>query len=178
MTLAIILVIAAAVALVVIFRISFSRALRPKADASLAQRIQPLDVEAFRNLVDPAEREYLRRWLPAAEFREVQRKRLRAMAAYVQVAAQNAAILVGIAQNALESSNPQTADAARQLIDNALLLRRNATFALMKIYIAMAWPDSNMAAMPILNGYLQLSGSAMLLGRLQNPAVPVRISAS
>ena len=178
MTLAIILIVAAALALIVIFRISVSQSLRMSADASLANRIQPLDVEAFRNLIDPTEREYLRRRLPAGEFREVQRERLRAMAAYVQTASRNAAILVNMAQPALASSDAQTVEAARQLIDNALLLRRNATFALFRIYIAMAWPDSNMAAAPILQGYVQLNGSAMLLGRLQHPTVPVRISAS
>jgi hypothetical protein len=177
MTLAIILIVAAALALVVIFRISFSRALQVSGDASVSGRIESLDVDAFRNLIDPREREYLRRRLPAAEFREVQRQRLRAMAAYVQVAGRNAAVLVNMAQGALTASEPQTVEAARQLIDNALLLRRNATLALFRIYVAMAWPDWDLAAAPILNGYIQLNGAAMLLGRLQNPAAPLRISA-
>ena len=54
----------------------------------------------------------------------------------------------------------------------------NATIALLRIYVALAWPQSALVAAPILHGYEQLSGRAMLLGRLQNPAVPVRISAS
>ena len=178
MTLAIILVIAAVLGLVAIFVISVRGGLRLSRHASRSQRIEPLDVEAFRNLIDPAEREYLRRRLHSAEFREVQRKRLKAMAVYVGTAARNADVLANVAKSSLASENPQTAEAARQLIDNALLLRRNATFALLRIYIAMAWPDSNMAAAPILQGYVQLNGSAMLLGRLQNPAVPVRISAT
>jgi hypothetical protein len=69
-------------------------------------------------------------------------------------------------------------EAARRLVDNALLLRRNATFALLKIYFAMAWLNSVPAAAPILHGYEQLNGSAMLLGRLQNPTASVRISAT
>jgi hypothetical protein len=177
MTLAIILIVAASLALIVILGISFSRALQVSGDASVSKRVQPLDVDAFRNLIDPTEREYLRSRLPGAEFREVQRQRLRAMAAYVQVAGRNAAVLVNMAQGGLASSDAHTAEAARQLIDGALLLRRNAAFALLKIYIAMAWPDWDMAAAPILNGYVQLNGAAMLLGRLQNPAEPVRISA-
>jgi hypothetical protein len=176
MTLAIFLVIAAALALVFIFGISISRSLQISAGSSLATQIQPIDVEAFRNLIDPAEREYLRRRLPASEFRVVQRERLRAMASYVQAAARNAAVLVRIGQPALSSADPQTAEAARQMIDNALLLRRNAFYALCRIYAALAWPDSGLAAAPILHGYEQLNGSAMLLGRLQNPATPVRIS--
>lgn len=176
MTIAVILVIAAALALILILGVTVSRSLQISG-AGLVLQIQPVDIEAFRNLVDPAEDQYLRRRLPAAEFRTVRRERLRAMAAYVQVAGRNATVLVRIGQTALAANDPQTAAAARQLVDQALLLRRNATFALLKIYVALAWPNSGLAASPVLHDYERLSGSAMLLGRLQNPAVPVRIAA-
>jgi hypothetical protein len=97
------------------------------------------------------------------------------MAAYVQVAGRNAAILTRMGQSALAASDPHTAQAARELVENALLLRRNALLALFRIYVALAWPHSGVAASPILHGYEQLNGSAMLLGRLQNPAASVRI---
>jgi hypothetical protein len=176
MTLAIILVVAAALALVFILSITVSRSLQVS-NTSLAGRIQPLDLEAFRNLTDAAEDEYLRRRLRPADFRSVRRERLRATAAYVQVAGRNATALVRIGQSALAANDSETAEAAHQLVDQALLMRRNATFALVKIYVALAWPNSGFAAKPIVVGYQRLSGSAMLLGRLQNPAVPVRISA-
>jgi hypothetical protein len=178
MTLAIIFVITAAVALIFILGFALSSSLQASPGTSLTAQIQPIDVEAFRNLIDPAEDNYLRRRLPPAEFRMVQRHRLRALAAYVQVAGRNAAVLVRMGQSALTADNAQTAEAARRLVDNALLLRRNAAFALLRIYVALAWPNSGLAAAPILHGYEQLNGSAMLLGRLQNPAAPVRISAS
>jgi hypothetical protein len=178
MTLAIILVIAAALALVFILVVTVSRGLQISEGSSLAARIQPIDVEAFRNLIDPAEDDYLRRRLSASEFRLVRRQRLRAMAEYVKTAGRNAAVLILMGQNALSADNAKTAEAARRLVDNALLLRRNAAFALLRIYVALAWPNSGLAAAPVLHGYEQLNGSAMLLGRLQNPAAPVRISAS
>ena len=178
MTLAIILVIAAAVALIVILGVALSRSLQLSAGTNLATQIQPIDVEAFRNLIDPAEDDYLRRRLPAAEFRIVRRRRLRAMAAYVHTAGRNAAVLVRMGQAALAAGDVPTVEAARRLVDNALLLRRNAAFALLRIYLALAWPNSGLAAEPVLRGYEKLNGSAMLLGRLQNPAAPVRISAS
>ncbi len=178
MTLAIILVLAATVALVVILRITLSGSLQLSGNASLAKQIQPIDVAAFRNLVDPAEDDYLRRRLPASEFRVVRRERLRATAAYVRVAGSNAAVLVTMGQNALSASDAHTAEAARQLVNDALLLRRNAAFAVLRIYVALAWPNSGRAAVPVLRGYERLNGAAMLLGRLQNPAAPVRISAT
>jgi hypothetical protein len=77
----------------------------------------------------------------------------------------------------LASSDTQTVEAARQLVNDALMLRRNATLVLMKIYILLAWPNSGLIATPILHGYERMSGAAMLLGRLQHPSVPVRPAA-
>ena len=175
MSIAILLILAAVFALIFIVRITISRAVT-SSQTGLAQQIQPIDIEAFRNLIDTAENEYLRRRLPPAEFRAVQRARLRAMAAYILTAARNAAFLVRIGQAALGSNSPATVEAARQLVDNALLLRRNAAFALFRIYVEVAWPNEGTAAALIVHSYEKVSGSAMLLGRLQNPVVPVRIS--
>jgi hypothetical protein len=178
MTLAIILIIAAAVALVFIFTISVTRTLQVSRSSNPEGQIQPLDLVAFRNLISSAETDYLRQRLPAREFRQVQKERLRATAAYVQTAAQNAAILIQIGQLAQASADPRAVAAGRQLADNAVLLRRNATYALFRIYVALAWPASSATGDAILDGYQQLSTSAMLLGRLQNPASPVRISST
>ena len=174
MTLAILLVVFAVITLFVILRVSVSRSLRLR--NANTPGIEPIDVEAFRNLVNPTEDEYLHRRLPAAEFRRVQRERLRAAAAYIRVAGRNATVLVAVGQAAMAASDQRTAEAARQLVDSALLLRRNTTFALMRINLAMAWPSVGLSATPVLSGYERLNSSAMLLGRLQNPAIPVRIS--
>jgi hypothetical protein len=175
MTLAILLVVFAVITLFVILRVSVSISLRLRNEN--APGIEPIDVEAFRNLVNPAENEYLHCRLPSAEFRRVQRERLRAAAAYIRVAGRNATVLVAVGQAAMAASDQRTAEAARQLVDSALLLRRNTTFALMRINLALAWPTVGLSAVPVLTGYERLNSSAMLLGRLQNPAVPVRISA-
>ena len=178
MTLALVLVVAAALALILILGVTVSTHLQLSPGSALARRIEPIDIEAFQNLINPTENDYLRRRLPASEFRTVQRERLRAAASYIRVAGRNAAILIGVGQAALHASDPATSEAARQLVDNALLLRRNAAMALLRIHLALAWPQSALAAAPIVRGYEQLSSRAMLLGRLQNPAVPVRISAN
>ena len=175
MTLGIVLVVVAVLALIFLFGVTVSRN-RQLSRVTPVSGLQAIDIAAFRNLVDPAEDEFLRRRLPSSEFRTVQRKRLWATAAYIHAAARNAIVLVQIGQRALTASDPNTVAAARQLVDNALLLRRNATFALFRIYVALAWPNSSLAAEPVLRGYERLSGSAMLLGRLQNPAAPIRLS--
>jgi hypothetical protein len=91
-------------------------------------------------------------------------------------------VLTRMGQTALAEGDARTAAAAQQLIDNAALLRQNAAYALVKIYVAMAWPRSNEAMpalhSPVLQHYERLNGNAMLLGRLQNPAAPLRIAAT
>jgi hypothetical protein len=170
MSLALLLVIAAVVFFAVILSLGRSRL-----QFSGATELQPVDVEAFRNLADARDCEYLRSRLPEAEFRQVQRIRLRAMAAYVQAAGRNAVVLIRNGQLAMNSDHAETVEAARKLIDDALLLRRNAGVAMLRIYVELLWPRTGFAATPILEGYERLSGSAMLLGRLQNPAATVRI---
>lgn len=178
MTITIVLVIAAVIALILIVRGAVSSRIQISAGPSLAHQIQPIDVEAFRNLADPAEDDYLRQRLPASQLRRVRRERLRAMAVYVRLAARNAAVLIQVGQSVVNSNDSQTATAARELVSDAVQVRRNAAFALARIYVALAWPNAGFAAAPVLDGYRQLHGSAMLLGRLRNPATPVRISVS
>jgi hypothetical protein len=178
MNLAIVLVIAAVAALGIILRQAVVRTLQTKDGARSAASIRPIDIAAFRNLISPAEDDYLRRRLPLGQFRVVRRERLYAMAAYVHVVANNAAVLVRVGEIAVASGDPRLAAAAQQLVNDALVLRRNTTMALMRIYLALAWPNSGFAAVRVIDHYEQLSGAAMLLGRLQNPAVPVRLSAS
>jgi hypothetical protein len=175
MNLALVLVTAAAAALGIILCLAVTQSLQIKKISSLNPSICPIDVEAFRNLSNPAEDEYLRLRLPPAEFRTVRRERLRAMAAYIQLAGANAAVLVRIGQVALASGDSRISGAAQQLVNDALLLRRNTTIALVWIYAALAWPNSRFAAVRVADRYEQVSGSAMLLGRLQNPAVAVRL---
>src|SRR2546423_14830684 len=111
MNLAIVLVIAAVFALAIILSVAVSRSLPGRTSAGLAETIRPIDVGAFRNLINPAEDDYLRRRLPPGQFRIVRRKRLLAMAAYVRVAANNATVLVRVGQATLACGDPRTAEA-------------------------------------------------------------------
>jgi hypothetical protein len=178
MNLAIVLVISAAAALGIILRLAVSQSLQAKRNSTLAATIRPIDVAAFRNLINPAEDDYLRRRLPPADFRVVRRERLRAMACYVKAAAANAEVLVRAGEAALATGDPHIAAAARELVNDALLLRRNTAIATARIYFALAWPNSDFAAVRVVDRYERLSGTAMLLGRLQNPSIPVRLAAS
>lgn len=170
MNLALLLVVAAIISFVVIVLVG-----RSHLQFSGATGLQSVDIDAFRNLADPRESQYLRIHLSASDFRRVQRLRLRALAAYVRVVGQNAVVLIRIGQLALHSESSEMVEAARKLINEALLSRRNAGLALLRIYLCLLWPNAAFAASPILEGYERLSGSARLLSRLQNPAATVRL---
>jgi hypothetical protein len=176
MNLAIFIVAVAALALGVILFLAIKQRLGGKRAPGFVATIHTIDVEAFRNLINPAEDEYLRRRLSPAACRTVRLARLRAMAAYVQVAGSNAAVLMRVGEAALAGGDPRLAEAAGQLVNDAILLRRNTTLALVRIYVAMVWPSSEFAALRVVDRYERLSGSAMLLGRLQNPSASVRLS--
>lgn len=176
MNLAIFIVVVAALALIVILRLAVKQTLQARRGAAVGT-VQPVDVEAFRNLIDPTEDEYLRRRLPGGAFRAIRRERLLAMAAYIQLISQNAGVLVNMGDAALAGGDARVAEAARTLVNDALLVRRNAAIALMRIYVAMAWPNSGFAAVRVADRYERLSGAAMLLGRLQNPGAAVRLAA-
>jgi hypothetical protein len=74
--------------------------------------LRAVDIEAFRNLVDPKKEKFLRANLSPAKFRKIQRQRLRAAVEYVSCAAQNAAILLPLADAGRRSPDPATAEAA------------------------------------------------------------------
>jgi hypothetical protein len=177
----VILIAAAVATLALAAGLGVSRALRSNSKAELETLLEPIDIAAFRNLIDPAEDEYLRRHLSAAQFRVTQRSRLRARAAYVRVASRNAAVLIRMGQTALAASdasaNHHVREAALRLVNDALLLRRNAGFALLRIYADMVWPNRSTATAGILDRYQRVSDSAMLLGRLRNPGTAVRVTA-
>jgi len=175
MNLTFLIVVAAVLGLGSVVSVGLARRQRHTPKAALTELV-PLDVEAFRNLTDPAEEDYLRRHLPPAEYRTVRRARLRAMAAYVHLASRNAALLAQIGQAVAMQKDPERARATRRMINDAFLLRRNATVALARIYLALVLPGTGAALPRFQDQYMKVVASAMLFGRLQDPASASRFS--
>jgi len=169
MTITIILVVVALLALSCLLWLAKAQASASKALENPAEHIRAVDVEAFRNLVNPDEEEFLRTNLPPAEFRRIQRERLRAAVEYVSCAAQNAAILLRLADAGRRSSDPATAEAAQKLVDNALRLRLYALHAIPRLYLGMILPGSRISSVRIAERYEQMTRLVVLLGCLQYP---------
>jgi len=133
-----------------------------------AAHLRSVDIEAFRNLIDPAEEDFLRRHLPPAEFRKIQRERLRAALEYISCAAQNAAILLRLGEAARSSPDPATAEAAEKLVDQAIRLRLYAFQAIPRLYIGIISPGWHPSSLRVVESYEQVTRQVVRLG-LQYP---------
>jgi hypothetical protein len=130
--------------------------------------LRPVDLAAFRNLMDPEEETYLRLNLPAKEFRKIQRERLRAALDYVGVVAQNAAILIRLAETASRSSDVVVAQAGQALLDNALRLRVATLLVRARIVAGILLPTLHISPERVSDSYESLTGMASRLTRLQS----------
>jgi hypothetical protein len=168
-TITLILVLIAFVALGFLITLAKGRASASKVLENPTEHIRAVDLEAFRNLVDPDEEDFLRANLPSSEFRRIQRERLRAAVEYVSCAAQNAAVLLRLADAGRRSSDPATAEAAEKLVQNALRLRLYALQAIPRLYLGMILPGARIPPVGIAERYEQMTRLVVLLGCLQYP---------
>ncbi|MGC2197404.1 MAG: hypothetical protein WA628_22205 [Terriglobales bacterium] len=138
-------------------------------EAELSQRIRPVDLDAFRNLTDQEEEAYLRAHLPLAEFRSIERQRLRAAIDYLGGVSHNAALLLHLGQTASRNPDARIAEAGQSLVDNALRLRIYSVLAICKLCIRIVFPGAVQQPAGIVDRYQQMTERAAQLGRLQYP---------
>jgi hypothetical protein len=172
-----ILVVVAVLGVVFFMLAARGQAIAVSGVSDLSGRTQPVDLAAFRNLVDPDEAAYLRDHLTGTQFRKIQRERLRAAATYVSCVADNAAVLLRLGEAARQSQDPQVARAGEELVDTALRVRLFALLASVKIHTGILIPTLPLSPARLSDGYERLTGMVGRLGRLQNQRVGVRVSA-
>jgi hypothetical protein len=168
MTIAFILVVLAFVALWVLLRLAKGNSVVLSSD-QLIQKIRPVDIAAFRNLIDPNEEQFLRANLPASDFRKIHRERLLAAADYVSGAAQNAVLLLKMGEMARRSPEPSIAEAGEKLVENAIRMRLYAMQASIRIYIAIVLPQIPVQAGRLTENYESMTRLVVLLGVLRFP---------
>jgi hypothetical protein len=163
-----VLVVGALLALFFLIRLAKGRGFSALAASDTKVQIRPVDVRAFRNLIDPLEEDYLRRHLSRAEFAAIHRERLRAAITYIACAAHNAAVLMRVGEAARLSAEPSIAEAGEKLVDSALRLRLFALQATAKLYIGILLPGMRVSALSLADSYERMTGLGFLLGRLQS----------
>ncbi|MGA9800007.1 MAG: hypothetical protein WBQ68_13440 [Terriglobales bacterium] len=136
-----------------------------------------VDLDAFRNLVDPAEDDYLRAHLLPRQFRAIQRKRMLAALEYVQNSAHNAAFLLRMGEAASRNADPRVAQAGKELTNSALRLRAYVLLFSAQLYVRMIFPQGRLSYGGLADSYQSLSALAGRLILMQHPTQAARLSA-
>jgi hypothetical protein len=103
--------------------------------------IRSLDMEAFRNLVDPEEEEFLRASLPAQAFRRIKRERARTALIYVKELSRASLQFARFGGAAQRSADPVIAAWGKQIANSAIYLRLRALDASAQLLLTAAFPD-------------------------------------
>jgi len=127
-------------------------------------QLTPVDLDAFENLIDPEEEDYLRLNLLPAEFRSVQRDRIRAARTYVAVLSRNASVLVAMGQSVRHSPDPQTVSSGQELVQRAVRLKIWCVASQVRLGAALAFPTHLSPAGSITSRYLAAKHMAASLG--------------
>lgn len=151
-------------ALIFVFYIARRSVLSSQGYDELNKQLIPVDIAAFRNLVDVKETQYLRENLAPVTFRRVQRQRQLAALGYVRAVARNAAILIAMAQPAMASPNREVAIAAQHLVHEALQLRIRSLLSILKLYVGIFLPGMTTVEVSVAEHYQNVSsGFASLI---------------
>ncbi len=111
----------------------------PDVDHALST-IRSLDIEAFRNLVDPEEEAFLRASLTDQEFRKIKRERSLAALAYVKALSQASLRFARFGDAAQRSPDPAIAASGKQIANSAIYLRLCALDASVQMTLSAAFP--------------------------------------
>ena len=129
--------------------------------------IRSLDIEAFRNLVDPAEEAFLRCTLSPKEFRAIKRERAWAAFAYVRCAGRAAVLFARAGQAAQRSSDPHIAESGMHIAHRALRLRLYSLQAGIRLLGQAILPSaSNRPPSSLIDEYERTAETLLRLGRL------------
>jgi hypothetical protein len=164
MTIAAILVLFGFLSLVAILFLAKGRAELPSNLATLRNEIYALDIQAFRNLIDRREEDFLRAALEPSQFRTIQRARLLATIGYIVCASRNAAILHQFGEAARHSPLRSVAETGDKLVNLAIIFRLNAFHAMFKLYLALLLPGIRVRKLRVTENYERMTTLVVVLG--------------
>jgi len=141
------------------------------------ERLTPIDLHAFLNLVDAREDEYLRAHLPKAKYGAVRRMRIHAMLAYLAEVERNAAIIVAQAEQAISSASPGLQSNAQAVVAASAQFRVLCTTMRMRLWWQIVFPGAQCDIAGLADRYQKLSTSFQYVRILQRTAPGTAVSA-
>jgi hypothetical protein len=178
MTLAIVMAVGAVCVMVMLLYLARGGQVPMRSIEELVSRTQPVDLDAFRNLVSTREEEFLRANLSAEQFRRVQRERMKAALDYARRTSHNAAVLLQVARLARGARTAGAAKAAEQLLNSALQMRMFSMLAVCVLHVRILVPGLHIRPFTIVDRYEGLRDSMSGLLRIQVPAAASRVDSA
>ena len=135
------------------------------------QAFRSLDIEAFKNLVDPAEEEFLRNHLSPKKFREIKRQRACAALIYAWEAGRAATALAKVGQAAQRSLDPEIVASGVQVAESAFQLRLQTVRVSLRLLTEVLLPGLSSRSLPSLaDQYERAAQTLFRLGRIPSGA--------
>lgn len=122
------------------------------------QQLRDVDLEAMQNLMSPSEDAFLRRALSEADYREVERARIRAMLDYISAISWNAALFMRAVGTLRRNPDPQVAASAASISKQALDLRMLSLLAQVALYLRLLIPTARISPLGIAGAYAEVRG--------------------
>jgi hypothetical protein len=129
--------------------------------------VRPLDVAAFRALMDRDDELFLREKLSRNAFLNLKRARIRVSWQYVGRISSNAAAVMRLGATGRVSDDPEVALAAAQIADLATEIRMQCLMAFAKLTVEFAFPTLQLTPALLVPKYQSLRESVSRLGALQ-----------
>ncbi|MBZ5503896.1 MAG: hypothetical protein LAO78_00290 [Acidobacteriia bacterium] len=136
------------------------------------QSFRPVDLNAFRTLMDRDDELFMREKLPRSKFLQLKRQRIRVTMRYVARIASNASAVLHVGEAARVNPAPEVAQAAVQVTELAAQIRLQCLLAMAKLSLEYAVPSLQLTPAMLVPKYQTLRENLRRLGALQtqNPA--------
>lgn len=141
------------------------------------QTVRPVDLKAFRTLMDREDEVFLKQRLPRSRFARLKRQRVAVTMRYVARIANNASLVMGVGEAARTSPDPEVAQTAAQITELASQLRLQCLLALAKLSLEFAVPALQLTPAVLAPEYQKLRENLAHLSKLQTPnAAPLPVA--
>lgn len=142
-----------ALSAIVVFIQAARRGLPVLTVADATAQTYDVDIEAFGNLLDSTQSEYVRQRLSRREFAWYRRERARVLIEYVTRISHNSAVLIGLAHHLRSETNEELLRQNEELLALAIRTRTYAIFALLLLYVNVRVPWLKASLEQLAGGY-------------------------
>jgi hypothetical protein len=138
-----------------------------------AEAIVPVDLDAFRNLIDKRQDQFLKQHLSGRDFRRVQRARYFAVTEYLWHVAGNAGVILRVGEAARATREAAVEQQGAELASAAVTVRLYCMLALAQAYAGYLFPGVAVSVGAVADSYDHLTSKLWVIGRSWKPLANV-----